>query len=112
MSRFWQHFLSDGLTTLLDRTFGLAVELGSAPDGGIRLTTVRERGPADEAGLRPGDRLLAIDGDRVRDTEELHSLLRQLPGGRPVVVTLARNGRVLERLVVPTAGRSRTARPH
>jgi S1-C subfamily serine protease len=49
--------------------------------------------PADQAGLRPGDRIVAIDDDRVRDQGDvLDELADRNPGDR-VEITFTRNGR-------------------
>lgn len=49
-------------------------------------------GPAERAGLRPGDVIVAIDGDRVNSSEELIVEIRsRLPGDR-VTLTYERGG--------------------
>jgi C-terminal processing protease CtpA/Prc len=51
--------------------------------------------PADRAGARPGDRLLAVAGTRVGDLEEAARLFRS-NGQNPVVLTLLRSGKEVE----------------
>src|SRR5437870_1068331 len=40
--------------------------------GGVVVAAVRERSPAARAGLRSGDRILAINGARLRDVIDFH----------------------------------------
>ncbi|MGE0081822.1 MAG: RIP metalloprotease RseP [Thiohalomonadaceae bacterium] len=47
--------------------------------------------PADRAGLAPGDRVMAIDGQAVNDWEDLVLIVRDSPG-RPLVMRVAREG--------------------
>jgi putative serine protease PepD len=55
-------------------------------------------GPADQAGMLPGDRVVAVDGDAVRTPEEFVVQIRaRLPGDR-VSLTVLRGGK---RLTVP-----------
>lgn len=68
----------------------------SADEGGLRdailITEVSDGSPAAEAGLRPGDRVVAInDLDTPRELASLPELLR-LSAGDPVVIVVERNG--------------------
>lgn len=56
--------------------------------------------PAAEAGLQPGDRILAVDGEPVDSFEDLQLVVRDSPGV-PLVFTVERDGRTLELTVVP-----------
>ena len=55
-------------------------------------------GPADEAGVEPGDLVVAVDGDRVESPEEFVVLIRSRLPGDQVELTIVRDG---ERLVLP-----------
>lgn len=63
---------------------------GSAGGGGVRLTTVVDDGPADEAGLRVGDVLLRLDGQPLVAPADLIALVRKHPPGATVVVDYRR----------------------
>lgn len=58
------------------------------------------RGPAERAGVQPGDVLLAIDGTPVNGPGTLRSLLDAGPVGRQVEIQLARDGQIATRRVV------------
>jgi serine protease Do len=49
-------------------------------------------GPAQEAGMRRGDIVTNIDGDKIRDANAFAVKLRELPANVPVPVRLVRNG--------------------
>ncbi|MEU7424242.1 S41 family peptidase [Streptomyces sp. NPDC040750] len=70
------------------------------PDGRIGVTRVLPGSPAADAGIRQGDRLRSVDGDRVdgRPVTEVLSLLRgdpeDAPAGTTVTLGLQRGTRV------------------
>lgn len=51
--------------------------------------------PAERAGLLPGDRIVAVNGQPVRSWEEMTRTINGHPGQR-IVVTVEREGRVLD----------------
>ena len=61
---------------------------------------VLEDSPAARAGLEPGDRVLAIDGQGVRYWEELERTIQKHPG-KELHLRLERNGKPFEKYVVP-----------
>ena len=64
----------------------LAAGLGLPRDRGVILADVQPRSPADRAGLRPGDLVLALDGKPMENGRQFHvSVYRRLVGD---VVTL------------------------
>ena len=48
-------------------------------------------GPADQVGIKPGDVLLAVDGDEISDSAYVLNLVTALPPGRTVLLTIFRN---------------------
>ena len=91
--------------------FGLELEEAESQRAylGIRVKTrstdvasVLRDGPADIAGLMPGDELLAMDGHRVR-SETWSKISRQVASvDSPLQVLVARRGRILTVTVRPT----------
>lgn len=58
------------------------------------IATVQAGSGAAQAGLEPGDRLIAVDGVSSGDTAELRAELRSRPG-QPVTLTAERDGEAL-----------------
>lgn len=58
--------------------------------------------PGERAGLRPGDRIVAVDGVPIRSWQSWIGVVRERPG-RPVPTTLLRDGVRIETEVVPAA---------
>ena len=84
------------------RFAGVGVEV-STRDGWLTILSVFDGGPAAKAGLEPGDRILAIEGDDARDIR-LYDAVRLIRGepGTSVNITIRRDGeeRGLERTLV------------
>ncbi|MBX5468852.1 MAG: trypsin-like peptidase domain-containing protein [Thermoleophilaceae bacterium] len=66
----------------------------------VEVVEVVPGSPASAAGLRPEDLLVAVDGEPVTGVEELQRLLGRELIGRPVVLSVVREGRRLELEVV------------
>jgi S1-C subfamily serine protease len=61
-------------------------------DGGVHVTAVIPGLGADEAGIEPGDRIVAVDGERIVSTAQLRELLAQAEPGEVVRVEIDRDG--------------------
>ena len=74
------------------RFAGVGVEV-SMRDGWLTILTVFDGGPAAQAGLRPGDRFLTIEGQDARDIR-LYDAVQTIrgPPGTDVEVTIRREG--------------------
>ena len=66
------------------------------------IDAVEPDGPAAAAGLRPGDRVRAVDGRPVEDWEDFVRVVRASPG-RTLRLEIERAGRRLEVALVPAA---------
>ncbi|WP_322801694.1 S1C family serine protease [Thermoflexus sp.] len=71
---------------------------------GARVLEVLPGSPAEEAGLRPSDRITAVNGELVNDRHPLPDLLRRYRPGDTVRLTVVRDGE--ERTVSVTLGRA------
>ena len=84
----------------------LAAEL-NAPDTSGVLVAQMARSEAYDAGLRPGDIVVAFNGDRVDDVSRLYRLLADARIGTVAAVRVLRNGREVA-LKIPIVSDSRT----
>ncbi|MFO7786290.1 MAG: PDZ domain-containing protein, partial [Halospina sp.] len=60
-------------------------------DGGVLVTEVG-RGPARQAGIRRNDVIRKIGNQGVTGVDEFREAVSALPAGKPVAVTLVRQG--------------------
>lgn len=67
---------------------------------GARVGAVVAGSPAEQAGIRPGDRVVAVDGTRYRVAEEVSSHV-QKNSGREMTFSLERGGQTVEVRVTP-----------
>jgi aminopeptidase YwaD len=70
---------------------------------GVLLEGVAPGSPAEQAGLKAGDRIVAVMGQRIRNIEELTSLYDKMEPGKPVEFTIVREGKELKLQVTPAA---------
>lgn len=66
-------------------------EENDAPGHGVLVTEVRE-GPAKQAGVRPGDIVLLLDSNKVKDAQTFKSLAAALPAGKAISILVQRQG--------------------
>jgi serine protease DegQ len=75
-----------------DITPELAESFGLTRKSGAIIAGVLKGGPADKAGMRPGDILLAVEGKAINDTTEMLNIIAQLkPGNKAKMTVLRRN---------------------
>ena len=77
----------------------LARELGRTQC--VEVVEIVENAPAGRAGIRPGDLILALDGEPVLGMTDLQRLMVSERIGLPVTFSIARDELVLELPVVP-----------
>ena len=79
-----------------DLSGGLA-EYFEVPDNkGVLVEDIVEDGPADKAGIKPGDVIIRIGDDRVVDTASLVRAVAKTESGEPTRVEIVRKGRRME----------------
>lgn len=74
----------------------LATSFGLQTLKGVVIASVVPDGPGDEAGLRPGDILMSIDGKAILDARETMADIAQIPPGTTLPVTIVRDGKTRE----------------
>jgi S1-C subfamily serine protease len=77
----------------------LAPPLGRA--GCVEIVQVVDESPAAQAGLRPGDLIVAVDGEPVGGMTDLQRLMIGERIGTPVGFTVARDAQLFEITVIP-----------
>lgn len=78
-----------GITTT-DLTKQLADYFGIADGHGVLVTSVTEGGPAATAGLKAGDVITAVDGEKVDETGDISNIVNRKKEG-DVTLTVVRN---------------------
>jgi S1-C subfamily serine protease len=68
---------------------------------GVRVASVEPRSPADAAGLRTSDLIVAFAGLDVAGVDDLHKLLDDTRVGIPEKVTILRAGEMRQLTIVP-----------
>ena len=83
--RGWLGVSMQDMTQELAESFNLDSSTGSL------IASVLRDGPADKAGIKPGDILIAVEGKSVKNSSEMLNLVAALPPGDTVTVTVMRN---------------------
>jgi len=83
--RGWLGVSMQDMTQELAESFNLDRSTGSL------IASVLRDGPADKAGIKPGDILIAVEGKPVKNSSEMLNLVAALSPGDTVTVTVIRN---------------------
>ncbi len=82
------------LGVYVDDLRGGLADYFEVPDGrGVLVKDVVEDSPAEKAGIRPGDVILEVDGERIYDTDDLVDAVRHMKADVDTPVVLLRKGR-------------------
>ncbi len=92
--RGWLGITGQGLTPELAES----IELAYRP--GILVSGVLEDGPGDQAGLRAGDLIVALDGKPITDAPSALREIAARPPGTPVTIQLIRDQAEQEQIAV------------
>lgn len=74
---------------------GRGAQIGVTVDdaaNGVRIEDVDPDSPASKAGLRSGDVVVEVDGERVRSARQFSRLIQESPTGRSVTLGVMRDG--------------------
>lgn len=83
-----------------DVTPEIAESFGLSRKDGALIAAVVQGGPADRAGLRPGDILTSVNGQPIADTTALLNSIAQLKPGAETKVAVSRKGKAVELTIV------------
>jgi serine protease Do len=70
-----------------------AKDLGLPSTGGALITSLEDSGPAKAAGLEPGDVIVEFNGQPIKNSNDLVSVVSATPPGTSAPVRLLRNGK-------------------
>ncbi len=79
-----------------DITPEIAESFGLPSSDGALIAGVLRGGPADRAGIRPGDVLMAVNGNQVIDSSSLLNLIAALPPGETATLRLNRDKKEMQ----------------
>ena len=82
--------------TLQSLTPELAPQFGVQDTHGAIVNNITPGGPGDKAGLKQGDVIVAIDGQKIADNSELTLAVTQHSPGQTVTLDVVRNGKSLK----------------
>ncbi len=86
--------------------YDLAKSFGLQAANGALISQVTPGGPADKAGLQPGDIVQSVNGEKVKASSDLPVLVGMMPPGTQLTLGIWRNGKHEE--VQVTLGSSNT----
>ncbi|NTZ84456.1 Do family serine endopeptidase [Burkholderia metallica] len=94
VTRGWIGVEPQDVTPEIAESFGLQQKSGAIVAG------VLQGGPADKAGIKPGDILVSVNGDEITDTTKLLNTVAQIKPGTSTKVHVVRKGKQFDVNVV------------
>ncbi|KUY50957.1 Do family serine endopeptidase [Burkholderia sp. RF2-non_BP3] len=94
VTRGWIGVEPQDVTPEIAESFGLQQKSGAIVAG------VLQGGPADKAGIKPGDILVSVNGDDITDTTKLLNTVAQIKPGTPTKVHVVRKSKEFDVSVV------------
>jgi serine protease Do len=83
-------------------------DLKLTAERGVLIGKVLEESPAAKSGLKDGDVVTEINGQRVEGTTQFRRMIREIPAGRSVQLTVWRDGR--SQVISATLGKMQESR--
>lgn len=97
VTRGWIGVEPNELSPELAETFGVA-----GTNAGVIITGVLQGGPAARAGMLPGDVIVQVDEQRVRNVAEMMTAVASLQPGQRADFEILRNGQNMTLNIVPS----------
>ncbi|MDD2901615.1 MAG: trypsin-like peptidase domain-containing protein [Syntrophales bacterium] len=79
--------------------------------GGVLVISLEPQSPAQKAGLRQGDVIVAFDGQSIAEIDDLHRLLTEAKIGVKSILTILRGTERMELHILPAEFKSRPQGP-
>ena len=79
-----------------DETADLGILTASCPSDALCVKQVLQYGPADEAGIEPGDYILSLDGKPVSSPEALNKMVASLARDKEIAMKIWRQGKEIQ----------------
>jgi serine protease Do len=77
--------------SIQDLTDDLAAGFGVPSKGGVLVADVLKDGPAEAAGMKPGDIIVGLGGVPIKEVTDLQKRVAAIPPGRAVALTVLRD---------------------
>src|SRR5712692_10229451 len=77
--------------SIQDLTDELAAGFGVSSKGGVLVADVLKDGPAEAAGMKPGDIIVELGGLPIKEVIDLQKRVAAIPPGRPTALTVLRD---------------------
>ena len=87
---------SSGLPTL-----GTIPGYAASDEPGVEIDGIQPGGPAEKAGILPGDRLMKLKGKEVKDIYDFMHILDELTVGVETDIQVKRDGKLLDLKIIP-----------
>ena len=121
--RYWDNFFKillkpgqhtvevrrDGKIVKLEVSYEDSLKIGLIPYIPPVIGHVRKGGPADRAGLQPGDTIVAINGKPIDSWNAMVEIIKSHPG-IPLNITVSRHGKILTFKVTPEVKTDQTGK--
>jgi len=88
VTRGWIGVEPQNLSAKLIQSLGVHQDIS-----GVLVSGVMSLGPADKAGIKPGDIICFINSKKILDTQSLLNFIAQQKPGTEIVVTIIRNNK-------------------
>lgn len=84
-------------------SWGTVPDFSAETKEGVKISTVKKDGPADKAGMKAGDIVVEIAGNKITNLYDYNYLMDIAGFGKPVEVAVLRNGKREKLTIVPVA---------
>lgn len=82
-------------------SWGTVPDFAAETKEGVKISTVKKDGPADKAGMRDGDVVVEIAGNKITNLYDYNYLMDIAGFGKPIEVVVLRNGSREKLTIVP-----------